>query len=322
MNLEQPNFVEVNQFLTLTEQGDVPARLTILYPNDPGIIFETTTDYAITWLSTNTVGKFVKLELYKGDVLKRMIAENIKNDRSHNWTVPPNLETGSDYKIKISSSADSSIYDFSDNYFIIQQISRLLIAHPDSAGIVWNTGKRNTIFWYSFGDVGPYVLIELYRNDVFDKIINYSADNSGTYTWTVPEDQTPDSNYTIKITSTALSTVFDFSDNPFTISSDTDVEENNFVILSNQLYPNYPNPFNPATTVRYELKNSSHVKICVFNIRGEMVKSLVNTFQSPGTYQLLWDGTDDKQNFISSGIFFIEMKAGEFTQKRKITLLR
>ena len=85
---------------------------------------------------------------------------------------------------------------------------------------------------------------------------------------------------------------------------------------------NYPNPFNPATEFLFDLPRASHVKIEVFNILGQKVKSLVDEKMSVGSYVVDWDGKDERGLEVSSGIYFYRMKAGDFSDIKKMVLLK
>jgi flagellar hook assembly protein FlgD len=89
-----------------------------------------------------------------------------------------------------------------------------------------------------------------------------------------------------------------------------------------QLFQNYPNPFNPTTTIRYSVPRLSDVKITIFNILGQKVRSYHLTQQSAGTYNLNWDGRNENNQTVASGMYIYRMKASEFTMVRKMLLIR
>ena len=88
------------------------------------------------------------------------------------------------------------------------------------------------------------------------------------------------------------------------------------------LLANYPNPFNPATTIRYVLPEQAEVHITVYNMLGQQVRALVNQQDSPGEHEVVWDGCDDSGHPVSSGLYLYRMTAGDFTQSRKMLLLK
>jgi hypothetical protein len=75
----------------------------------------------IRWLSTEDVGQNVKIELYKQGLLNRIITSSTLNDGIYNWIIPPDQMTGADYQIKITSLSNTSVYDFSNSYFTIEE---------------------------------------------------------------------------------------------------------------------------------------------------------------------------------------------------------
>jgi hypothetical protein len=85
----------------------------------------------------------------------------------------------------------------------------------------------------------------------------------------------------------------------------------------NQLEQNFPNPFNPATNIRYNISKTSQVTLKVFDILGRQVQTLVNTMQAPGQYTV----TFTAQN-LASGIYFYRLEAGTFTETKKLILLK
>jgi hypothetical protein len=88
------------------------------------------------------------------------------------------------------------------------------------------------------------------------------------------------------------------------------------------LSQNYPNPFNPVTNFRFTLAKASHVRIEIYNIVGQRVKTLVDEEMKPGVYLADWDSKDDKGNSVSSGIYFYRMTASDFSDMKKMVLVK
>jgi hypothetical protein len=88
------------------------------------------------------------------------------------------------------------------------------------------------------------------------------------------------------------------------------------------LSANFPNPFNPETHINFGLPQSSHVRICIYNVIGRRVKCLVDGTYGAGEHQLIWDGRDERGDQVGSGVYFYRLEAGEFTQTRKMTLMK
>ena len=85
---------------------------------------------------------------------------------------------------------------------------------------------------------------------------------------------------------------------------------------------NSPNPFNPSTTISYQVSEPSQVEINVYDIRGAKVRSLVNEFTQSGSYKVHWDGSDSSGRKVSSGVYFYRMRAGSFEVIKKMVLLK
>ena len=85
---------------------------------------------------------------------------------------------------------------------------------------------------------------------------------------------------------------------------------------------NYPNPFNPSTTIAYALPRSGKVKLAIYNLKGQRVKDLVDEFQLMGNYKAVWNGRDNHNNSVASGIYFIRLDAGKNTKVSKILMLK
>jgi hypothetical protein len=97
------------------------------------------------------------------------------------------------------------------------------------------------------------------------------------------------------------------------------------------LSQNYPNPFNPVTSIHYTVATShgeavdnstQHVTLKVYNILGQLVKILVDEDKHPGSYQVVWDGKDQNGEEVSSGIYFYKLKAKDYTETKKMVLLK
>jgi len=84
-----------------------------------------------------------------------------------------------------------------------------------------------------------------------------------------------------------------------------------------QLGQNFPNPFNPATTIRYSISQTSKVTLKVFDLLGKEIQTLVNTAQIPGQYQVTFDARN-----LTSGVYFYRLTAGSFTETKKLVLMK
>ena len=90
--------------------------------------------------------------------------------------------------------------------------------------------------------------------------------------------------------------------------------------LITALNANYPNPFNPSTSISYSLQKPVNVLLEIYNQKGQKVRTLVNEYMASGKHIVLWDGKDNNGNPVSSGVYRYSLKAGEYKQIRKMTL--
>jgi hypothetical protein len=88
------------------------------------------------------------------------------------------------------------------------------------------------------------------------------------------------------------------------------------------LLPNYPNPFNPSTEIRFDIPTARDVKLRVYNQLGQAVRTLVEGRMKAGSYSLKWDGTNAAGLAVASGVYFYSLDAGDFSQVRKMTLVK
>ena len=88
------------------------------------------------------------------------------------------------------------------------------------------------------------------------------------------------------------------------------------------LYPNYPNPFNPTTTIRYNLLQSSLVNITIYDMMGRKIKTLINQSQDVGQRSIVWKATNDFGHPVSTGIYLYQIHAGDNIQTKKMIFLK
>jgi hypothetical protein len=88
------------------------------------------------------------------------------------------------------------------------------------------------------------------------------------------------------------------------------------------LFHNYPNPFNPITTLRYYLPDDMNVKITIYDIMGRVVKTLINSSQNAGYKSSQWNATNDAGQPVSAGVYLYTIEAGQYRQTKKMVLLK
>jgi len=106
--------------------------------------------------------------------------------------------------------------------------------------------------------------------------------------------------------------------NPITKIDDEEIQISNYLIEM----ANYPNPFNPSTTIKYSLKEDSKVKLNIYNIKGQNIKQLVNDQLTAGQHSVIWTGKDDDDSPVSSGIYFYNLKTENHEKTKRMILLK
>ena len=167
-------------------------------------------------------------------------------------------------------------------------------------------------------------------------LATYSAGNDNI---TVTGISGPDGNYWIpcmgsvyiEITAEGYDTLVtnmvvsgDSLHNFYMIERENQLSVNSNVEVPNQLilHHNYPNPFNPVTTLRYDLPEDAMVSITIYDMMGRIVKTMVNVDQTAGHKSIQWNATNNVGQPVSAGLYLYTIEAGEFRQTKKMVLLK
>ena len=95
------------------------------------------------------------------------------------------------------------------------------------------------------------------------------------------------------------------------------------LLTQNKLNQNIPNPFNPTTTIKYQVKESGLVRLRIYNVAGQLVKTLVDGHRNSGQlYEATWNGLNNSGQPVASGVYFYKLIATNFTQTKKMILLK
>ena len=98
-------------------------------------------------------------------------------------------------------------------------------------------------------------------------------------------------------------------------------EENDIEICNQRLLNNYPNPFNPTTTINFSLQSNTEVELTVYNIKGQKIKTLIKNEFIKGTHSIIWNGDDESGKNVSSGVYFYKLNVNGKTEAMKKCLL-
>jgi len=254
---------------------------------------------------------YVKIDLYKGSTFNQTIVSSTENDGSYMWTVDSSLEDGTDYKVRISSTSDSSVYGDSETFTIEEK--SITVTEPTST-TVWARSFPADITWTSNGTVND-VKIDLYKGDTLNQTIMSSTANDGSYTWTeVDTSLADDTDYKVRISSTDDSSVygesetFRIADKSITVTAPT-----GSTVWSQG---------NSADITWTSNGVTNNVKIDLY--KGSTLEStVVSSTEDDGTYTWtevtpsLVDGSDYKVRISSIDDATVYGESGEFTIEGK-----
>ncbi|MCZ6702131.1 MAG: T9SS type A sorting domain-containing protein, partial [Ignavibacteria bacterium] len=289
ISVNNDNIVDFSDSNFTIESGSI----TVTSPNS-GEIWQAGTSHPITWV--DNINENVTIELYKGGFFHSEITPSTSSDGTSNWGIPFDVESGTNYKVKLTSVNNSDIYDFSNNNFTIIGV-QVTVTSPNG-GEHWVIGSAYEITWND--NLSGNVQILLYKGGTLFTIISNSTASDGSRPWTVPS-VLAGSDYKIRISSVDDGNIFDESDADFTIDNITGIENLASEIPDlYELYQNYPNPFNPSTKIEFGLPEESNVSLRIYDITGQEVEVVLNNESFyPGTFRYDFNASN-----LPSGVYF------------------
>jgi len=143
-----------------------------------------------------------------------------------------------------------------------------------------------------------------------------------SYSWTVTQPTTEHGR--IKVTQNNNTYAdFESASLSFTIQeAATGIGAESAYIDGYYLKPNYPNPFNPSTSLEYNLARSGSVNITIYDLKGNAISELVNEIQSSGQHHLQWDGRNDAGELVESGLYLARLQVGQHSEVIKMSFLK
>ncbi|NOZ03259.1 MAG: T9SS type A sorting domain-containing protein [FCB group bacterium] len=262
-----------------------------------GIITEETRRSAISTIVNHATGSTRALAIdYGWDV------------NAGSWLIREYLATGTPRDVYFKSTTTLQVYVFGDG-----SGNRFRFCVDDKVPVE-EIGNHEVSPWYTVDWLGW-------------KLVTWDITNDGTGTWI--GDGTPDG--TLRFDSIQLTYMpgnpaigrFIFDD--LRIVKETSVaivNEPTGVLSGYSLAPNYPNPFNPRTTIEYRLPARESIDLSIYNLRGERVRTLVTGSKPAGTHRVVWDGQNDRGNPVASGIYFYRLITTREILSRQMLLLK
>jgi len=157
---------------------------------------------------------------------------------------------------------------------------------------------------FTFADSAGYFEISLYPDtyDIYAERVFYNSENLQSIL--------------VEGDSTFVEITMECTLDPVSVNEELMIQNSSLIIS------NYPNPFNPVTTINFNLPVDSKVDVSIFNIKGQRVKTLLNEALAAGQHQIVWNGKDESGKLVSSGVFFCKIKTDTKNAVRKILLLK
>ena len=313
-------------FLKTIDQGiswntQLIKTILVLSPNG-GETWNNTSTHTINWIGHLIENVKIELSTNSGTTWS-IIDSSLANTGEYFWTI--NAPLGSEESlIRVCDAIDSNATDISDGVFTILPVN-IFISSPNG-GEVWISGSTHEITWSTQNLTASVVRILLSTNAGINwNIIAPLVVNNGLYNWLI-DPGLSSGQCLIKI-ETINHLVFDISDSLFTIEVMSGAAEdiNASTINEFKLNQNFPNPFNPTTTIKFTIpsvltnvdKQTQLVILKVYNILGIEIETLVDEEKPAGTYEVEFTAET-----FPSGIYFYRLEAGDFIDTKKMILLK
>ena len=300
----------------------------------------------VQWLASHRDIPFSSTPVVSYSILRRVeqfmagssiVPESDRSISAYDWDIIATLPACGDeqYSIVVPTLCDSTASGICWSVFHVRtqtEVPAVYFTSPSDSGysidniapgvphgflVVYNTGGGNELSWDP-NDDPDLQYYRVYRGN--DRDFLPSSGNLLLQTieteWRDPEYDGYGVYYKI--------TAVDYAGNESDVASPSGTVNDDVPAIPKRfaLHQNVPNPFNPSTEIRFDLPRAVHVSICVYNVKGELVSTVINGYMTEGHKEINWTSNDDRGNAISSGIYFYRIVAGDFVQTRKMVLLK
>ncbi len=143
-----------------------------------------------------------------------------------------------------------------------------------------------------------------------------------SYPWTIPAVETQQGRLLVMVYDTKGAMGYDVTDKAFTVTSGATGIPDSGTPMVFALRNNMPNPFNPSTMIRFDLPVAARTDLCIYDLRGRLVRTLVAQEMTAGYKGVSWDGKDDRGGQVPSGVYIYRIKAGDFRDQRRMVLVK
>jgi len=251
--------------------------------------------------SPQGIFKSSELQIATDSIFTNLIVD--QKNISETFFKTNNLSTNTSFFWRVRNLSDQGTSDWSSIWKFQTSDAFIKVISPDGNEKL-KAGNKIFIVWND--NIDEKVKISLLLNHADFKVISDSTNSTGSLTWTVPSNFSSDTTFTVKISSILNASINDESGKFFEINtssvsvSDKSVNANTFTV-----FPNYPNPFNPNTSIKVNIVKAGLLSIDLYNINGQKIKSIYNKFALPGIQSIDFNGSD-----LSSGVYFYRVSSG------------
>ena len=262
-------------------------------------------------VEVSTTGIFTGVPTYVGLANTSYLLSGLTEGSSVYWRVrsyngvSPSSWSASEYFVVYNSSAPLMP--------ITGSPAGGVIINTNSPTISWILPAQNNSLTYQLEiSDNPAMENSLQLTDLNNSFVNVNnLNNNSNYYWRV-RSKSEGGTYS------SYSNIASFS----TIDNVTNVEDISIVPDNYYMSQNYPNPFNPTTNIKFGLPNAGNVKIVIYNMLGQEIKTLINQTLNAGTYNLMWNGENEFGIKVTSGAYLYRISTNNFTDTKKLLLIK
>lgn len=228
------------------------------------------------------------------------------------------ISGGMNWSTFFISALTGSVYIYYDSYPDSGwSVDNLAPYVPLGLAVAYNSPAGNELAWDEHSD-GDFQYFRIYRGDSEDflpgsgNLVHMTTSTS----WSDPVEEGYSRFYKIS--------AVDFSGNESAAAAPAIITGSDNPALPGEfaLHQNVPNPFNPVTSIKFDLPDGGEATLEIFDVSGRLVRTLVSAHYPAGRYEEVWNGTSDAGRPVASGIYFYRIKAGRFVDSRKMILLK
>lgn len=301
-----------------------PPQVHLLSPNGGEVLAAGATQ-VIAWSATDNVGvASVDLMLsYDGGVtFPETLVSDLVASTSWVWQMPIDVAPNLVVQVRAVDEAGNVGADASDSSFALtDQYPPAVDLTAPEGGELWDIHATQTVRWSAadnIGVVGVDLLLSLDDGLSWNDTIATGLTNSGSHLWQPPARVSPDCRLMVRVRDAAGLTDAQISQ-VFTLANFTGVAE---APRRLQVGPAAPNPFNPLTTIQYVNPRAGRLTILIFDMRGRRVNTLLDADQPAGPGSIMWNGRDDSDRAVGSGVYYVQAVAAADRSYLKVTLVR